>query len=249
MTAAVHTLLRAPARRHLPYGRHVELPDRGTTFVREVQGPPGAPTVLLLHGLVASGGLNWFQVFEPLAEHFNIIAPDLRGHAPRPADTSHLPALGLRRRLRRDTSRDGRRARHRGRLLDGWARRPAPVAPSPRSRRWHGLVRDERRFRAGPVDAPELSGHDARGRVPRPGRHGDEHGPARAAAHRFRPTVGPSGVGGRRDAPARLADDHRSSPFAQHVSRVLDPRRRRTDRGGLHHPRSWCVAVAPARGR
>lgn len=56
------------------------LPGRGTTFVREVEGPPGAPTVLLLHGLVASGGLNWFQVFEPLSRHFRVIAPDLRGH-------------------------------------------------------------------------------------------------------------------------------------------------------------------------
>jgi pimeloyl-ACP methyl ester carboxylesterase len=65
----------------LPAGRRIELPRRGTTFVRELAGPPGAPTLLLLHGWVASGGLNWFQVFEPLAEHFRIVAPDLRGHA------------------------------------------------------------------------------------------------------------------------------------------------------------------------
>ena len=55
-------------------------PGRGTTFVREVEGPPGAPTVLLLHGLVASGGLNWFQAFAPLSEHFHVIALDHRGH-------------------------------------------------------------------------------------------------------------------------------------------------------------------------
>jgi pimeloyl-ACP methyl ester carboxylesterase len=65
----------------LPFGRRIELPDRGTTFVREVAGPPGAPTLLLLHGWVASAGLNWFQAFEPLSAHFNIVAPDLRGHA------------------------------------------------------------------------------------------------------------------------------------------------------------------------
>jgi len=65
----------------LPFGRRVELPERGTTFVRQVDGPPGAPTLLLLHGWVASAGLNWFQVFEPLREHFNVVAPDLRGHA------------------------------------------------------------------------------------------------------------------------------------------------------------------------
>ncbi|CAN5875728.1 hypothetical protein BH23ACT2_BH23ACT2_13380 [soil metagenome] len=64
----------------IPLGRRVELPGRGTTFVREVAGPPGAPAVLLLHGLVASGGLNWFQAFEPLAEHFRVVAIDHRGH-------------------------------------------------------------------------------------------------------------------------------------------------------------------------
>jgi 3-oxoadipate enol-lactonase len=65
----------------LPLGRRIDLPQRGTTFVREVEGPPGAPTLLLLHGWIASGGLNWFRVFEPLAPHFNVVAPDLRGHA------------------------------------------------------------------------------------------------------------------------------------------------------------------------
>jgi pimeloyl-ACP methyl ester carboxylesterase len=65
----------------LPYGRRVELPRRGTTFVREVEGPPGAPVVLLLHGWVASGGMNWFQCFEPLGDRFRVLAPDLRGHA------------------------------------------------------------------------------------------------------------------------------------------------------------------------
>lgn len=64
----------------IPLGRRVELPGRGTTFVRELPGPQGAPTVLLLHGLVASGGLNWFQAFEPLAEHFRVVAIDHRGH-------------------------------------------------------------------------------------------------------------------------------------------------------------------------
>lgn len=64
----------------LPLGERVELPGRGTTFVRRVQGPPGAPTVLLLHGWIASGGLNWFNAFGPLSERFTVVAPDLRGH-------------------------------------------------------------------------------------------------------------------------------------------------------------------------
>lgn len=64
----------------LPLGRRLELPGRGTTFVREVDGPVGAPTVVLVHGWMASGGINWFRVFEPLGAEFRVIAPDLRGH-------------------------------------------------------------------------------------------------------------------------------------------------------------------------
>lgn len=64
----------------LPLGERVELPDRGTTFARTIAGPPGAPTVLLLHGWIASAGLNWFNAFEPLAERYSVVAPDLRGH-------------------------------------------------------------------------------------------------------------------------------------------------------------------------
>jgi len=64
----------------LPLGRRELLRGRGTTFVREVPGPPGAPTVLLLHGWMASGGLNWFQAFEPLGERYRVLAVDLRGH-------------------------------------------------------------------------------------------------------------------------------------------------------------------------
>ena len=65
----------------VPRGRRVELPGRGTMFVREVAGPPGAPTILLLHGWMASGGLNWFQTFESLGREFHVLAPDLRGHS------------------------------------------------------------------------------------------------------------------------------------------------------------------------
>ena len=61
-------------------GRRLELPRRGTTFVREMAGPEGAPTLLLLHGWCATGGLNWFQTFETLGERYRVIAPDLRGH-------------------------------------------------------------------------------------------------------------------------------------------------------------------------
>lgn len=56
------------------------LPRRGTLSVREASGPEGAPTFVLLHGLTATADLNWFSVFEPLAEIGSVLAPDQRGH-------------------------------------------------------------------------------------------------------------------------------------------------------------------------
>jgi pimeloyl-ACP methyl ester carboxylesterase len=70
--------VRAPA--FVPEGRYVDLPGRGTTFIREVAGPPDAPVLMLLHGLSATGGLNWVWTFEPLSHHYRVIAIDHRGH-------------------------------------------------------------------------------------------------------------------------------------------------------------------------
>jgi len=64
----------------LPPGRYVELPTRGRTFVHEVDGPPGAPTLLLLHGLGATADLNWFATYRPLGDHYRVVAMDHRGH-------------------------------------------------------------------------------------------------------------------------------------------------------------------------
>lgn len=65
----------------VPLGREVELPGRGTTFVRELPGPtPDAPAVVLLHGLAATGGLNWFGCFGDLNERYRVISIDHRGH-------------------------------------------------------------------------------------------------------------------------------------------------------------------------
>jgi pimeloyl-ACP methyl ester carboxylesterase len=63
-----------------PHGERVELDGRGSIFVRGVDGPRGALPVVLVHGWVASGGLNWFRAFDPLGRHFRVIAPDMRGH-------------------------------------------------------------------------------------------------------------------------------------------------------------------------
>ena len=51
-----------------------------TDCYREVSGPPGAPVVLLLHGIFATTTLNWLSAFTPLGKHFRVIAPDLSGH-------------------------------------------------------------------------------------------------------------------------------------------------------------------------
>jgi 3-oxoadipate enol-lactonase len=48
--------------------------------VREIDGPPGAPTVFLLHGWLATADLNWFRSYAELGRHFRVIAIDHRGH-------------------------------------------------------------------------------------------------------------------------------------------------------------------------
>ena len=64
----------------LPRIRAVELPGRGTTHIRDIKGPRGAPTVVLLHGLGVDADLNWFACYQPLAAHYRVIAIDHRGH-------------------------------------------------------------------------------------------------------------------------------------------------------------------------
>ncbi len=64
----------------LPPGRRVELPSRGTTFVRDFAGPAGAATVVLLHGWMATADLNWFTSYAALGQYFRVLALDHRGH-------------------------------------------------------------------------------------------------------------------------------------------------------------------------
>ncbi len=73
----------------LPPGREVELPGRGTTLVRELPGPSGASTLVLLHGWTVTADVTWFRTYASLAERYHVVALDLRGHgkgirAPRP---------------------------------------------------------------------------------------------------------------------------------------------------------------------
>jgi len=64
----------------LPPGRTLHLPGRGSTFIREVEGPPGAPTIVLLHGLTASTDLNWFECFAALGSIARVVAVEHRGY-------------------------------------------------------------------------------------------------------------------------------------------------------------------------
>ncbi len=86
MAAVAQSIGREPAEPHigrplLPAGRAVELPGRGTTYVREIAGPsPDAPTVFLLHGWTVTAALNWCRVYEPLAGFAHVVSLDHRGH-------------------------------------------------------------------------------------------------------------------------------------------------------------------------
>ncbi len=58
----------------------------------EVVGPAGARALLLLHGAAESFRQSWRRQIEPLAQHYRLIGPDLRGHgrSDNPADALDL---------------------------------------------------------------------------------------------------------------------------------------------------------------
>ena len=69
-----------PGKASTPRTRLVELPGRGVTRVWECAGPPGAGTLVLIHGVTFTAELNWGKAFAPLSRHFRVVAIDLRGH-------------------------------------------------------------------------------------------------------------------------------------------------------------------------
>lgn len=70
----------APVGPSLPPGELIDLPERGRLFVRRTVGPPGSPTVFLLHGWTVTADLNWYPAFEPLSQRASVVAFDHRGH-------------------------------------------------------------------------------------------------------------------------------------------------------------------------
>jgi 3-oxoadipate enol-lactonase len=72
---------RRPRPGRLVRWRAVELPGRGSTFACDLPGPtPDAPAVILLHGLSATGALNWGPSLTTLNDQFRVVALDHRGH-------------------------------------------------------------------------------------------------------------------------------------------------------------------------
>ncbi|HEU0127680.1 MAG TPA: alpha/beta hydrolase [Pseudonocardiaceae bacterium] len=65
----------------LPPARLVSVPGRGEMFLRQQDGRPAGPTIVLLHGWALSADLNWFPgLYDTAASHGSVLALDLRGH-------------------------------------------------------------------------------------------------------------------------------------------------------------------------
>ena len=58
----------------------LDLPGRGRLTVDDVPGPPGAPVLVLLHGVALDAELNWSSVVPGLSRHYRVITFDQRGH-------------------------------------------------------------------------------------------------------------------------------------------------------------------------
>jgi len=63
----------------MPPARTIYAPGRGELFLRDTGGD--GPTVMLLHGWMASADLNWFGAYDALTEAgYRVLAIDHRGH-------------------------------------------------------------------------------------------------------------------------------------------------------------------------
>lgn len=64
----------------VPRGRRITLDTGSQAFVRMSSPSAAGPPTLLLHGLGATGALNWAACFAPLSRTGQVAALDLRGH-------------------------------------------------------------------------------------------------------------------------------------------------------------------------
>ncbi len=58
----------------------VDLPGRGVTWACYRPGPRRARTVVLLHGWIATGPLNWSTAIDVMSDQYSVLALDHRGH-------------------------------------------------------------------------------------------------------------------------------------------------------------------------
>ena len=79
--------------------RDVELPGGVPLRVHEIAGPPGAATLVLLHGWGGTAAGNWATAMPTLARDFHVVAPDLHGHGAGSVDdvVAMADALGVER--------------------------------------------------------------------------------------------------------------------------------------------------------
>ncbi|HVU61538.1 MAG TPA: alpha/beta hydrolase [Mycobacteriales bacterium] len=80
VTAALGRIAKAAAPCDLAPGVPLELPGRGRTCVIDLPGPPGAPTLILVHALATTAALSWYPSMPALSERFRVIAFDQRWH-------------------------------------------------------------------------------------------------------------------------------------------------------------------------
>ena len=126
----------------LPPGGPFELPGRGTTFVRDLAGPPGRRRVVLLHGL-APPPTSTGPAAMPRSANTSGWSPSTTAATAGASAPAALPAGGLRRRRRRGRRRRSGFDVRRRRLLDGRPDRPAASGTATRPGRRPRPVRHE----------------------------------------------------------------------------------------------------------
>jgi pimeloyl-ACP methyl ester carboxylesterase len=80
VTSVLGRFAKAAAPCDLAPGIPLDLPGRGRTCVIDLAGPPGAPTLILVHALATTAALSWYPSMHKLAERYRVIAFDQRWH-------------------------------------------------------------------------------------------------------------------------------------------------------------------------
>ena len=211
--------------------RTIELHGQPVTYYRAGEGP----TILLVHG-ITSRARTWREVMPGLAEHHEVIAPDLLGHWALGQAARRLLARRLRQRPARPALGAGDRPGDRGRpLTRGWGGHAVRL-PVPGQARPPGAGRQRRPGQRG---RPVSAGGDAslrRVRDPRPVQLADSLcGPDHRLGPRPAGHEGKRNVRGMVEGMESLGDAGKRRAFVHTARSVIDPRGQRVDaRDGLY---------------